>query len=190
FQQPFKTAENVIVGIGDDAAVTQIPADQQLVTTVDTLVAGVHFPPDTAAADIGYKSLAVSLSDLAAMGASPQWFTLALTLPQNNPAWLAQFSQGLQEIAQLGEITLIGGDTTRGQLTITIQAMGFVPLGQALLRSTAQVDDDIYVSGTVGDAAMGLAMLQQKLPQDLNEGAFFRARLNRPTPRNAAGIAL
>lgn len=190
FQCPFSEGDNVAVGIGDDAAVSQLPIGQQLVTTVDTLVSGVHFPPETSPFDIGYKSLAVSLSDLAAMAAKPEWFTLALTLPENDSSWLQQFSRGLSDIAQSSGISLIGGDTTRGPLTISVQAMGSVPQGKAVLRSGASVDDDVYVTGSLGDAAAGLAVVQQRHQFDSAENAYLIGRLNRPTPRTLASLEL
>lgn len=182
--------KDIHTGIGDDAAVTVLGDGETLVTTVDTLVAGVHFPHQTSAADIGYKSLAVSLSDLAAMSAVPCWFTLAMTVPESDPEWLAQFAAGLFEAAQESGIALIGGDTTRGPLTITIQAMGSVPSGQAVLRSGARDGDDIYISGTPGEAAYGLALLQERMQAAPATLAYMVERLNRPTARTELGLAL
>lgn len=189
-QQPFPQLPEIALGIGDDAALCTVPAGMQLVTSVDTLVSGVHFPSETAAFDIGYKALAVNLSDLAAMGATPKWFTLALTCPPNMEPWLAEFTQGLLTLATQHHISLIGGDTTAGHLTITIQICGFVPTGQALLRSGARVGDEIYVTGTLGDAGLGLLCVQNKvaLPQKARE--FVINRLNRPTPRLSESVAL
>lgn len=175
---------DVIYGIGDDAALTRIPAHHLLVTTTDTMVAGVHFPLATTPFDIAYKALAVNLSDLAAMGATPAWFTLALTLPESDPKWLKAFSEGLFTLAQLHNIQLIGGDLTRGPLTITIQAFGLIPEGEALLRSQAKPGDLIYVTGTLGDAGLALKNLPNR-PDD-----YLLSRLNRPEPRIAAGEAL
>ena len=154
---------DLTLGIGDDAALVSIPVGMELVVSVDTSNAGIHFPLDTPPHAIGYKSLAVNLSDLAAMGAIPKWFTLAISLPEANPIWLSEFARGLRELAEQHQIYLIGGDTTRGALSITIQVMGLVEQGTALLRSRAQVDDLICVSGTLGDAAAGLAVVQQRL---------------------------
>ncbi len=181
---------SVRLGIGDDCAILA-PPPGELVMSLDTLVAGVHFPLDTAAADIGHKALAVNLSDLAAMGARPQWFMLGLTLPEVNESWLRGFCDGMFTLAQQFQISLIGGDTTRGPLNIGVQISGVVPAGQALRRDGAQVGDDIYVSGQPGWAAAGLQIVQQRLQLD---DAQLRARclqaLNRPQPRLALGQAL
>ena len=182
---------DVRVGIGDDGAVLRVPGGQQLVVAMDTLVEGVHFPRDTAAADIGWKALAVNLSDLAAMGAAPAWATLALTLPRALPRWLNDFAVGFARLARTHRVSLVGGDTTRGPLTVTVQAHGFVPSGAALLRAAARVGDAIYVSGTLGDAAAGLAVAQRRLVGTRKaDAAWLRARLDRPTPRVALGLAL
>lgn len=180
----------VVVGIGDDAAVLAPTPNHQLVIAIDTLVAGVHFPPETASAEVGYKALAVNLSDLAAMGATPVWFTLALTMPGPDEAWLAGFSAGLFELAQNHAIPLVGGDTTRGPLTITIQAAGQVPPGAALLRRGARPGDAIYVTGTLGDAGVGLQIAQGRLSAAPGDASYLLGRLNRPTPRLDAGVAL
>ena len=183
---------DVSVGIGDDTAVVDVPAGQQLVVTTDTLVEGVHFPAHTSPFDTGHKSLAVSLSDLAAMGARPRWFTLALTLPKVDENWLSGFSSGLRTLAEQQNIVLVGGDTTKGPLTISIQAMGVVGSGQAVLRSTAKPGDDIYVTGTLGDAALGLEFaLETSEPGITKEcRSYCLQRLNRPEPRVRAGISL
>lgn len=170
------------LGIGDDCALLEVPAGEELAVTTDTLVAGRHFPERTAAADVGWKSLAVNLSDLAAMGAEPRWFTLALTLPEADEDWLAGFAAGLRELAARHRVTLIGGDTTRGPLSITISAMGTVPAGQALRRSGARPGDAVCVTGTLGDAGLGL--------QRLDQHDALVERLARPEPRVSAGIAL
>ncbi len=179
--------ESVRVGVGDDAAVLLPDPEQEWLISVDTLVNGVHFPLDTAPQAIGHKALAVNLSDLAAMGADPRWFTLALTVPEANPDWLAGFAQGLRQLAQQHGIFLIGGDTTRGPLSITLQVMGSAPRGKALLRSGAQPGDLLCVSGTLGDAAAGLAVLQQRRSMPAEEAAYCIERLNYPTPRLALG---
>jgi len=132
---------DVLRGIGDDGAVLQVPVDQELVLSLDTLVAGVHFPADTPPGDVGYKALAVGLSDLAAMGAEPAWATLALTLPDIDRQWLKEFSQALLQLAGTYQMQLVGGDTTRGPLTISLQVHGFVPRGAACYRSGAQSGD-------------------------------------------------
>jgi len=179
-------------GIGDDAALVYPPADHQLAITTDTLIAGVHFPLKTAAEDIGYKSMAVNLSDLAAMGAEPAWVTLALTLPEAKQDWLEQFCTGFFDIANTYNVQLIGGDLTRGPLAITIQAVGFIPKGKGLNRNTAQVGDLIYVTGDLGDAGLALELLQTNVsvPLTVDETAKILKRLNRPEPRIALGQSL
>ncbi len=177
------TRDDVLLGIGDDAAILRMPAGHDLVVSTDTLNIGVHFPPDTAPSDIGWKALAVNLSDLAAMGATPAWCTLNLTLPEANSGWLDAFLDGFLELAALHDVALVGGDTTRGPLSITVTVHGFVPHGAALRRSGAQVGDDVWISGTVGDAAAGLALHGQATRN-------LRERLDRPTPRIALGLAL
>ncbi|HEX4044890.1 MAG TPA: thiamine-phosphate kinase [Gammaproteobacteria bacterium] len=179
----------VILGIGDDCALVQVPADQILALTIDTLVAGVHFFESAAPADIGYKALAVSLSDLAAMGATPAWATLALTLPQNDKSWLAEFTNGFFTLADQYHTALIGGNITRGPLTITVQAHGLLPAGHAVTRQQAKPGDLIYVTNTLGDAGLALYALQHP---ELNISGLTPClqRLHRPTPRIAEGIAL
>lgn len=178
-------APGLRLGIGDDCALVEVPPAHELAVTTDTLVAGRHFPPSTAPFDIGWKALAVNLSDLAAMGAEARWFTLALTLPSADPVWLEGFADGLRVLARQCGVALIGGDTTRGPLSITVTAMGVVPAGAALRRSGARPGDRICVTGTLGDAALALRLLDAPgLP------AALRERLDRPQPRLAAGIAL
>lgn len=182
--------EGVVLGIGDDCALLAPPAGEQLAITSDTLVAGRHFPEQTAPYDIGWKALAVNLSDLAAMGARPYAFTLALTLPAGDAAWLQDFAAGLGALAREANIALVGGDTTRGPLSITITALGSVPAGAAIRRDGARAGDLVCVTGTLGDAALALRLWQQgRVPVSEDESAL-RARLDRPTPRNAAGLAL
>jgi thiamine-monophosphate kinase len=172
--------KDVLAGIGDDAAVLQLPSDRELVVCIDTLVAGVHFPVDTPATAIGHKALAVNLSDLAAMGAEPAWATLALTLPSPDPVWLDAFASGFFALAGRFGVQLIGGDTTCGPLSVTIQAHGFAPPGQALRRVGAQPGDRIYVTGSLGDAGLAL-----RYPEAV--AGRVRARLDYPEPRIAAG---
>lgn len=181
---------DVVLGIGDDAALLAPAAGNQLAVTSDTLIAGRHFPVDTAPFDIGWKALAVNLSDLAAMGARARWFTLALTLPDVDRPWLAGFAAGLQALAADADVALVGGDTTRGPLSVTITAIGEVPAGRALRRSGARLGDRIAVSGTLGDAAAALRQWQRgdAVVSDGQRG--LRARLDRPTPRLALGLAL
>jgi thiamine-monophosphate kinase len=185
--------DDVRIGIGDDAAVLAVPQGQELVVAIDTLVDGVHFPRGTAPVDIGWKALAVNLSDLAAMGATPAWALLALTLPDADPVFVDGFSEGFSRLAQPHRLALVGGDTTRGPLSISVAVHGFVPPGQALTRAGARVGDLVLVTGTLGDAAAGLHALQQPLRDDDHRASlrdFLIARLNRPVPRLAAGAAL
>ncbi|ABI55735.1 thiamine-phosphate kinase [Alkalilimnicola ehrlichii MLHE-1] len=189
--QPDARGEGVVLGVGDDAALLQPAPGQLLVTCVDTLVAGVHFPEDAPPDAVGHKALAVNLSDLAAMGARPRWFQLALTLPEIDEAWLAAFSSGLHRLAAEQDVALVGGDTTRGPLTITVQAMGEVAPAQALRRTGARAGDRLYVTGTLGDAAQGLALWQRGVRSAGGDdpAGFLIDRLHRPTPRMAAGRA-
>ena len=181
-----KQRSDVALGIGDDAALLTVPNDQYLVVSTDTLNKGVHFPEDTAPEDIGYKSLAVNLSDLAAMGAMPAWASLAISLPDANIEWLEKFLDGFFELADEHGVQLVGGDTTQGPLSITVTVQGFVPKNQALRRDAAKLGDEIWVTGSIGDAAGGLA---QWRAQGL-QSAKLRHRLDRPTPRVNIGIAL
>lgn len=185
--------DDVRVGMGDDAAVVCVPPGRDLVVCTDTLVSGVHFPVDTDAADIGWKSLAVNLSDLAAMGAEPAWATLAMTMPVADAGFVEQFAKGFSELARKHGLDLIGGDTTRGPLAVTVTAHGFVPAGVAMQRSGAKAGDAVHVTGTLGDAAGGLRMLQSSAVAADKLGAhrqFLADRLNRPQARVQAGIAL
>ena len=141
--------DDVALGIGDDAALLKVPEGQELVVAIDTLVEGQHFPIGTSPAAIGYKLLAVNLSDMAAMGASPAWMTLSLALPESNPDFLNAFAHGLFELAEPFGVQLVGGDTVRGPLCATLQIHGFVPEGSALRRSGATPGDQIYVTGTL-----------------------------------------
>lgn len=179
--------DDIRLGIGDDAAVVSVPPGQELVIAVDTMVADVHFPGDTDPCAIGHKALAVNLSDLAAMGADPAWALLALTLPEADEAWLAAFAEGFGRLARDSGIALIGGDTTRGPLTVTVTVHGRVPEGQALTRSGAGPGDAIYVSGGLGAAAAALALRKADDPGALEA---CRSRLDYPGPRIALGRAL
>lgn len=181
------TRADVLLGIGDDAALLSVPAGMALAISVDTLLAGRHFPLDTSAEDIGYKALAVNLSDLAAMGAAPAWVTLALTLPKPDASWLERFCDGFFELADAFDVALVGGDTVRGALSITVQVHGFVDPNLALRRSGAQPGDELWVTGTLGDAALGLAAIKRKKSSD---HLLLLQRLNRPQPRVSAGSAL
>lgn len=184
--------EDVVLGIGDDAALLQGPADRQLVVAMDTLNEGVHFPVGTAAADIGWKALAVNLSDLAAMGAEPAWCTLSLSLPDARAAWVDAFIDGFQQLAVQHRVALVGGDTTRGPRSVCVTVHGFVEPHRALRRDAAQAGDALWVSGTLGEAAAALALCSEgaSAHPDPGEGARWRARLDRPTPRIELGRAL
>ena len=177
---------DVVLGIGDDAAIVQVPAGFELVVTADTLNQSVHFPALTAPADIGWKALAVNLSDLAAMGAAPAWCTLSLSMPSADMPWLDAFLDGFLDLADRHGVCLVGGDTTRGPLSISVTAMGLVQSGSALRRDRARIGDDIWVTGTLGDAAAALALQLQGAAVP----AMLQARLDRPTPRVEAGLAL
>ncbi len=183
---------DIIQGIGDDCAILAPPADQHLAVSIDTLISGVHFPEQTSPQAVAHKALAVNLSDLAAMGAEPAWFTLALTLPDNNRNWLELFSQSLFKLAAEYQIPLIGGDTTSGDLAVTIQIAGYVPPDSALKRSGAQAGDIIVLTGALGAAAIGLdIVLEQNRAhyQCLSETRKKAARLalNYPCPRIKEG---
>lgn len=177
---------SVELSVGDDAAVLNVEGGYQIVTSIDTLIAGVHFPQNTAAADIAYKALAVNLSDLAAMGAIPKYFTLALTIPEVDVHWLEGFSRSLQKLSEKFGVSLIGGDTTKGPLSITISIIGWVENNTALMRSQAQIGDGVFVSNSIGDAA--LALLQ--LNSDHSVDAHCLQRLNRPYPQVELGRSL
>lgn len=177
---------DVLLGIGDDAAILRVPPGRDLVVAMDTLNSGVHFPEDTAPADIGWKALAVNLSDLAAMAATPVWCTLSLSLPQPDAAWIDGFLDGFLALAAQHEVALVGGDTTRGPLSVCVTAHGLVEPRGALRRKGARVGDDVWVTGTLGDAAAALRQWQAGGAID----PALRARLDRPTPRVAAGRAL
>lgn len=192
FNREKKNRTDVILGIGDDAALLQVPFGQQLVVSTDTLVLGRHFPENTSPADIAYKALAVNLSDLAAMGAEPAWILLALTLPSVHEIWLKEFSQGFFSLMHDFRLQLVGGDITAGPLSITVQALGFVPAGKALCRLGAMPGDHLYVSGTLGDAGLALAYLRKEASFALTQSQIqsLMQRLNRPEPRVELGLAL
>ena len=182
---------DVETGIGDDCALLTIPDKQTLAISTDTLVCGRHFLPDIDPADLAYKALAVNVSDLAAMGADPAWLTLALTLPSVDEAWLEAFSDALFDQLNYYDMQLIGGDTTAGPLSMTLGIHGFVPAGRALKRSGAKPGDWIYVTGTPGDSAAGLAILQNRLTvADASDADWLVKRHLRPTPRVLHGQAL
>lgn len=185
--------DDVLCGIGDDAAVLAVRHDARLVVTMDTLVAGVHYPLDTDPADVGYKLLAVNLSDLAAMGAEPSWAMLAMSWPSIDEHALHAFLTGFYELAQAHNVQLIGGDTTRAPVPVfTVQVHGWIPTGcPPLLRSGAQVGDRIFVSGTLGDAALALRLMGSTVERSILDSYHpLKQRLNRPTPRVQLGCAL
>jgi thiamine-monophosphate kinase len=190
FASQVEHRSDVLLGIGDDAALVKVKPGHELVITTDTLVEGIHFPQDTLPYDIGHKSLAVNLSDLAAMGATPAWVTMALTLPHANQDWIQAFCTGFFNLAHRFNVQLIGGDLTRGPLSITVQALGLVPAKKARLRSLAKAGDLIYVSGTVGDAGLALKHVQKKIQVDKRYEEVILTRLNRPEPRLALGEQL
>ena len=185
-----RPSRHAVLGVGDDCALLSLQSGMQLAVSSDMLVQGRHFLPTTPAAGLGHKALAVNLSDLAACGAKPVAFTLALALPSVDEAWLIGFSQGLWDLADAHGCELIGGDTTHGPLNICITVMGEVPPGDALLRQHAQVGDDIYVSGTVGDARLALEVFRGTVSLEMAHFEAARQRLERPTPRVALGMAL
>jgi thiamine-monophosphate kinase len=180
---------DVRLGVGDDAAVLEVPGDRRLVVAIDTIVEGVHFPIATDAADIGYRALAVNLSDLAAMGAEPAWMTLSLSLPRAQAHWLEGFARGLFELADRYDVALVGGDTVRGPLVITVQVAGYVEPDRWLTRDGARAGDLLFVSGVPGEAAAGLAVLQRQLPRSVASNRLLQ-RFLRPEPRLALGRTL
>lgn len=190
FTRPQPGHPQVALGIGDDCALLRLTPGMAMAISSDMLVEGRHFFPDADPRQLGHKCLAVNLSDLAAMGARPLGFTLAFSLPQADCAWLAGFADGLFALADAHDCALIGGDTTKGPRNICITIFGEIPVGQALRRDAAQVDDDIWISGTLGDARLALAGLRQEVVLDHAGLAAAAVRLHAPTPRVALGQAL
>ncbi len=193
FEQLTVKRNDVLLGIGDDCALLACPEDKALAISIDTLVEKIHFFHDVDPESLGHKSLAVGLSDLAAMGAVPRWFTLALTLPEVDKQWLQKFSRGLAQLANQHNVQLVGGDTTKGPLSISIQVHGFVDSAKALRRDGAHVGDLIYVTNTLGDAGAALKLAQNKeVSKNLNENdkRYLEQRLERPTPRLDMGEKL
>src|SRR5262245_1092254 len=185
-----RPAANAVLGVGDDCALVDVTNGMDLAVSTDTMVSGTHFFPDVDPENLGHKALAVNLSDMAAMGAMPYWATLALTLPSVDHDWLAAFAKGFFDLAEEFNVSLIGGDTTRGPLSMTVTIMGEVPAGAALRRSGAKVGNDIWVSGAIGDAALAVAHRHGKVvlaEPDYREAVM---RLYEPTPRVALGQAL
>ena len=185
-----RPTQKAVLGIGDDCALINVSDGCELAISADTLVEGTHFFPNADARSLGHKALAVNLSDLAAMGATARYVTLALTLPKIDDSWLRAFSDGFFALAEQHDVELIGGDTTRGPLSMTLTVFGEVPQGAALRRDGAKAGDDVWVSGTLGDAALALRHLQSKttLPPDIFERVA--ARLHQPEPRLKLGVAL
>ncbi|KAA3621118.1 MAG: thiamine-phosphate kinase [Proteobacteria bacterium] len=181
--------DDVILGVGDDAAIIA-PDTQASVVCTDTLVAGVHFESKDAGGDVGFKSLAVNLSDLAAMGAEPVWATVNLTIPGFDEIWIRDFCAGLNDLALRYGVAIVGGDTTRGPLTITVQAGGRVPVDQALSRSGARPGQRVYLSGPIGDGALGLKVAQGDHRPRADDASYLLSRLRRPEPAIDAGRAL
>jgi thiamine-monophosphate kinase len=185
FTQP---ARGAVLGVGDDAAILRARRGAELVVTADMLVAGRHFRRDADPERLGHKALAVNLSDIAAMGAVPRWATLSVALPAANERWLAAFARGFLRLARRHGVDLVGGDTTRGPLNISVQVMGEVPAGQALRRDRARVGEDVWVSGALGDAALALAAGRLRLAP--REQRALTTKLDMPTPRIGLGLAL
>jgi len=182
--------DDVLLGVGDDAALVRPPPGLELALAADAIVEGVHFPVGLAAADVGHRVLAINLSDMAAMGAEPAWALLTLTLPEGSADWVRAFAAGLHELARLHGVALVGGDTTSGPLTASVTIAGFVPAGQALRRTGAGPGDEIWISGTPGDAAAGLAALKGSLDAPADILAPLVERFRRPSPRVALGLVL
>lgn len=178
------------LGVGDDAALVRVRAGMELAISTDLLIAGRHFFRGADPGQLGHKALAVNLSDMAAMGATPRWATLSLVLPNAEAPWLRAFANGFMRLARKHRVDLVGGDTTRGPLTICVQIMGEVPAGQALTRDGARIGDEIWVSGQLGDAALALAALKKRIGLKRRELAAVERRLHAPTPRIALGRAL
>jgi len=180
FRDAAARRDDVLLGVGDDGALLCPKAGFDLVMVTDTLVEGTHFKAGASPRSIGHRALAVNLSDLAAMGATPAWALLALTLPATEESWIKEFADGFLGLARQHDLALVGGDTTRGPLSVTVQAIGYVPHGRGLRRSGARVGDVVWVSGTLGDAAAGL--------HDSND--YLRQRFDYPRPRIALGESL
>lgn len=183
-------ARGAVLGVGDDAAIVRGRRGKDLVVTTDLLLSGRHFRPDADPQQLGHKALAVNLSDIAAMGATPRWATLALAVPRADARWLGAFSKGFMRLARRHDVALVGGDTTRGPLAICVHLIGEVPRGTALKRDGARAGDDIWVSGRLGDAGLLLAALAGQVPLSRLEQARLAPRLHVPSPRVALGIAL
>jgi thiamine-monophosphate kinase len=183
--------QDVRIGVGDDGAVVVPPGSRELIVVTDSLVEGVHFPVGSPAASVGHRAFAVNLSDIAAMGAEPAWAVLALTIPRSDEAWLSQFARAAGDLCRRHDVALVGGDTTRGPLSITVTMIGFAPAGVALERKGGQAGDAIFVTGSPGDSAAGLALEQARLHvSDAMSAQILRDRFLFPTPRCEIGVAL
>lgn len=185
-----RPARGAVLGVGDDAAILRARRGAELVVTVDMLVEGRHFARRADPRALGHKALAVNLSDVAAMGATPRWATLSIALPRPDGRWLAAFSGGFMRLARRHGVDLVGGDTTRGPLNISVQVIGEVPAGAALRRDGARPGDDVWVSGALGDAALALAAIAGRIAMPRGQRAGLERRLHAPVPRLALGIAL
>lgn len=185
-----RATPGAVLGVGDDAALLRVSSGMELAVSTDMLVSGTHFLPNADPFMLGHKALAVNLSDMAAMGARPRWATLALSLPDADEAWLQEFSDGFFWLAGQYGVELVGGDTTRGPLNLCITIMGEVQQGAALRRSGAQVGDDIWVSGSLGNAALALGHLQGSVQLAAEDFAACVPFLHQPVPRVALGLAL
>jgi len=190
FSQQSVNRKDVVKGIGDDCAILQLSEKKQLAVTTDTLVAGVHFPLDTSARAIGHKVIAVSLSDLAAMGAEPTWVSLAITLPQIDESWVKDFCSGVFELCEYFNVQLIGGDTTQGPLSVTVTAQGYTPVEKHISRDGANAGDWLYVTGEIGDAALALQVKQGKAQVEAIYHDALQRKLDFPQPRVLVGQAL
>jgi thiamine-monophosphate kinase len=182
--------KDVVLGIGDDCAIVTPSERQNIAITTDTLVAGVHFPHETSARAIGHKSIAVNLSDLAAMGAEPSWISLAITMPEIDEDWVKEFCAGVFELCEYYNVQLIGGDTTQGPLSITVTAQGLIPINKHLTRSGAKAGDWVYVTGEIGDAALALKYIFKEVDVAAEYRESVQRSLDFPTPRILAGQAL
>ena len=185
-----RATPNALLGVGDDAALLCVSEGNVLAVSSDMLVSGTHFLPDADPYLLGHKTLAVNLSDMAAMGATPRWATLSIALAEANETWLERFSAGFFTLAQQYGVELVGGDTTRGPLNLCVTIIGEVPAQQALRRSGAKPGDEVWVSGTLGDAALALAHLQGRILLSENEFVACAQVLHQPQPRVALGLAL
>ena len=190
FAKQLVNRKDVLVGIGDDCALIHPSERQNIAVTTDTLVAGVHFPHTTSARALGHKSVAVSLSDLAAMGAEPSWISLAISLPKIDEAWVHEFCAGIFELCEFYNVQLIGGDTTQGPLSITITAQGYTPIDKHITRAGAKAGDWLYVTGNIGDAALALHYIQEKVEVEERYRAVLQDQLDFPKPRVLAGQVL